>query len=669
MTSDEANGCSSKARIPSSSPTSARCRNEIDQPLVGRVGVDGRHLAVTDAGGRVEHFATGARQFVVHDAFAITSCRTGWYASKLTPRTNVGTPSLASAEITLRSPAASERLRRPASGTCPSPRSRRRLRVLPTEGGRIALREDPNLLPVDLDGSRTRVDSAGEPAVDAVARQQIRERLGAREVVDRYPLDVRLVFDRCAKGRASHPSESVDGRSLLSPVVSVLAGRGSAPSVVGRTTNGSVRGSRPRIAEALHVAIECLDNGRVPDVSDRLRALLDAGIALNSELSLDALLQRLVETAAELTGARYAALGVIDKSGQTLERFLTTGIDAETHAAIGELPRGRGILGVLIRDAQPLRLDDIATDPRSVGFPRDHPPMKSFLGVPILQRGVAFGNLYLTEKEDSDPFTDEDVELTQLLAAQAGVAIENARLYESATRWLRQFETLNEIGNAIASEVELSPLLELVARRLRELIEARIVLIALPAASGELTVAAADGESTFGIVGMSLAVDHSKSGRILERVRSERVDSVLEDPEIDQQVARRLGVHSGLYVPLIVGGQAIGVVVAHDRSGPDPRFTDDDLRLAETLAARAATGVDLSQRVSRDAVRRVVEAQELERKRLARELHDETGQALTSILLGLKPLEAATKGETRESVLALRELVVATLQDVRRLAV
>jgi signal transduction histidine kinase len=407
----------------------------------------------------------------------------------------------------------------------------------------------------------------------------------------------------------------------------------------------------------------------VPDVSDRLRALLDAGIALNAELSLDALLQRLVETAAEITGARYAALGVIDKSGRTLERFLTTGIDEHTHAAIGELPRGRGILGVLIREAHALRLDDIGTDPRSVGFPRNHPPMKSFLGVPIMQRGVAYGNLYLTEKEGDGQFTDEDVDLTQLLAAQAAVAIENARLYESTTRWLRQFETLNEIGNALASEVELTPLLELVSRRLRELLDARIVLIALPGPETELVVAAADGEGTYGLPGMSLDLDHSKMGRVLERGRSERVDSVLEDPEVDQATARRLGVHAGLYIPLVIGGKAIGVVVAHDRVGPDPRFSDDDLRLAETLAARAATGVDLSQRVSRDAVRRVVEAQELERKRLARELHDETGQALTSILLGLKPLEDATEGETRAAVLALRELVVSTLQNVRRLAV
>jgi signal transduction histidine kinase len=407
----------------------------------------------------------------------------------------------------------------------------------------------------------------------------------------------------------------------------------------------------------------------MPDVSDRLRALLDAGIALNAELSLDALLQRLVESAADITGARYAALGVIDKSGRTLERFLTTGIDEETHAAIGELPRGRGILGVLIREARPLRLDDIATDPRSVGFPRNHPPMKAFLGVPILQRGVAYGNLYLTEKEGDGPFTDEDLELTQLLAAQAAVAIENARLYESTTRWLRQFETLNEIGNALASEVELTPLLELVSRRLRELLDARIVLIALPGSGAKLVVAAADGEGTYGLPGMSLELDHSKMGRVLERGRSERVDSVLEDPEVDQQTARRLGVHAGLYIPLVIGGKAIGVVVAHDRAGPDPRFSDDDLRLAETLAARAATGVDLSQRVSRDAVRRVVEAQELERKRLARELHDETGQALTSILLGLKPLEIDATGETLKAIAGLRELVVSTLQGVRRLAV
>lgn len=406
-----------------------------------------------------------------------------------------------------------------------------------------------------------------------------------------------------------------------------------------------------------------------PGQVDRLRVLVEAGITLSSELSLDALLQRLVETAAELTGARYAALGVIDTSGQQLERFFTTGIDEETYAAIGELPRGRGILGVLIREARPLRLHDIADDPRSVGFPPHHPPMRSFLGVPILLRGVAYGNLYLTEKAGAEDFDEEDEELTQLLAAQAAVAIENARLYESSTRWLRQLESLNEIGNALAGEIELEPLLALVARRLRELVGARLVLIALPRA-GVLDVAAAEGEGGYGVVGMQLEFADSKAGRVLERGRSERIDSVLDDPEIDQQAARQLGVHSGLFVPLVARGRGIGVLIAHDKVGAGSAFTDDDLRVAETLAARAAIAVDLSERVSRDAVRRVVEAQELERRRLARELHDETGQALTSILLGLKPLEQAVDTpQARAAVASVRALVVSTLQDVRALAV
>ena len=402
---------------------------------------------------------------------------------------------------------------------------------------------------------------------------------------------------------------------------------------------------------------------------DRLRVLVDAGIALSSELSLDAVLRRLTETAASLTGARYAALGVIDPSGQGLERFVTTGVDAETYAAIGDLPRGRGLLGVLIHEAEIVRLHDIADDPRSVGFPPHHPPMHTFLGVPILLRGVAYGNLYLTEKHGGVDFTEEDEELTQLLAAQAAVAIENARLYESSTRWLRQLESLNEIGTALASEIELEPLLGLVARRLRELVRARLVLIALPQ-GGAMTVAAAEGDETQGIAGARLELGGSKAGRVLQRGRSERVDSVLDDPEVDQLAARQLGVRSALYVPLIARGRAIGVLIAHDREGSSPAFSDDDLRLAESLADRAAVAVDLSERVGRDALARVVKAQEHERKRLARELHDETGQALTSILLGLKPLEqSARTDEERAAMASLRELVVSTLRDVRRLAV
>ena len=409
---------------------------------------------------------------------------------------------------------------------------------------------------------------------------------------------------------------------------------------------------------------------RVEESAHRLRALLDAGIAVTSELSLDAVLQRLVETAAELTGARYAALGVIDRAGQGLERFIVTGIDAETQAAIGDLPRGRGILGVLIRDAKPLRLEDLSNHPSSVGFPPHHPPMKRFLGVPMLLRGVAYGNLYLTEKADGAEFTEDDEEVTLLLAAQAAVAIENARLYEAATRWSKQLESLNEVSLALANETELSRVLELAASRLRELVDARLVLIALPRGDRELRVEAVAGEGSESLMGLRISRAGSKLGRVLERGRSERVDSMIEDLEVDQDTARRMQARTGLFVPLVVRGRAIGVISLHNKLAGDARFSDEDQRLAETFAPRVATAVDLSERVARDALRRVVGAQELERRRLARELHDETGQALTSILLGLKGIEEARAGgDVSRAAKELRELVVGTLQDVRRLAV
>jgi signal transduction histidine kinase len=404
--------------------------------------------------------------------------------------------------------------------------------------------------------------------------------------------------------------------------------------------------------------------------SDRLRTLLDTGIAISSELSLDAVLERIVEAAAALTGARYAALGVIDRAGAGLERFLTAGVDEETRTAIGDPPHGRGILGVLIRDAQPLRLHDLQDDPRSTGFPPGHPEMHSFLGVPILLRGVAYGNLYLTEKENGEDFSEEDEELLTLLASQAAVAVENARLYEAATAWSHQLESLNEIGNALVGELDLTRLLRLVATRLRELVDARMVAIALPTGQDELRIEAVAGEGADELLGVGFPQGASKAGRVLERGRSERVDSMLDDPDIHQESARLFRATTGLYVPLLARGQGIGVVVVHDKLGPDPRFGDGDLRLAEQFGARAAIAVDLSRRVARDSLRRVVAGQELERQRLARELHDETGQALTSILLGLKAVEESpTRDEMRAAADTLRELVVATLQDVRRLAV
>jgi len=196
------------------------------------------------------------------------------------------------------------------------------------------------------------------------------------------------------------------------------------------------------------------------ELDDRLRRLVEAGIALTSEGSLDSILSHLLEIAAGLAAARYAALGVVEPGGARLERFLTHGLDPETEAAIGDPPQGHGILGVLLHSARPVRLVDLATDARSAGVPRHHPEMHSFLGVPILLRSVVYGNLYLTEKQGGGGFTELDEELVSLLAAQAAVAIENVRLLAAATEWSSRLESLNEVGNALATETDLETLLD-----------------------------------------------------------------------------------------------------------------------------------------------------------------------------------------------------------------
>jgi signal transduction histidine kinase len=314
-----------------------------------------------------------------------------------------------------------------------------------------------------------------------------------------------------------------------------------------------------------------------------------------------------------------------------------------------------------------VRVADVTKEPQFFGFPRSHPRMRSFLGVPILVRGVVYGDLYLAEKKTGE-FTEDDQEIVTLLAAQTGLTIEKVQIHEGATHWLRQLEALDELTRSVLEERDVLRLLELVARRLRELIGGRGVLISLPASTGDLRVVVADGEDLDELVGYDVPPE-SRHARTFTRGKSERIDSVLADPEVDQVLAGRIGAVAALFIPLIIHDRAIGIMYAFNKDGPDARFTDDDVRLAEALGTRAALAVHLSERVARETVDAILEAQEAERSRIARELHDETGAALTAILLDLMAIdEAATLLDARHASAALRQNARSALENVGRLA-
>ncbi len=240
---------------------------------------------------------------------------------------------------------------------------------------------------------------------------------------------------------------------------------------------------------------------------ERLGQLLEVGRAIVSELDLETLLRRVLDAARDLTGAEYAALGILDREKSGLERFLHSGIDEQARREIGPLPRGRGVLGELIRNPSPLRLKDVGSHQRSYGFPPNHPPMKTFLGTPVLVRGEAWGNLYLTEKEGGAEFDETDEQVVIVLAAWSGVAIENARLYEGLDRRagelekaLGGLEAASDIARTVSSAIELEELLELIAKRGRGVVAASTSMVLLSDGS-ELEVVAAAGERPESIVG------------------------------------------------------------------------------------------------------------------------------------------------------------------------
>jgi signal transduction histidine kinase len=366
----------------------------------------------------------------------------------------------------------------------------------------------------------------------------------------------------------------------------------------------------------------------------RLRRVLEVGRSVVSELDLEPLLQRVLEEARELTGARYAALGILDEQQRELERFLTLGIDAETHARIGALPRGRGVLGVLIDEPEPLRLGDVGEHPRSYGFPVGHPRMTSFLGVPIRVHGESFGNLYLADKQDAAEFDEDDEETIVLLASWAGVAIANARAYhgehdrrQQLEQAVRGLEASTAIARAVGGETDLSRILELIVKRARALVDARGVLILL-CDGDELVVTAIAGELEGALLDQRIPLEGSISGHVIQTRRSERLRNMPD--QIRFAMARQVTARTGLFVPLLFRGRPVGVLNVFDRSGGG-EFTAEDERLLEGFAASAATAVATAQTVASEGLRRSIEASERERQRWALELHDETLQELAGL--------------------------------------
>jgi signal transduction histidine kinase len=400
-----------------------------------------------------------------------------------------------------------------------------------------------------------------------------------------------------------------------------------------------------------------------------IRRLLDVGRALTTELDQRILLDRVLQTAREITGARYAALGILNEDHTELEQFLTSGVDEATHRAIGDLPRGRGVLGVLIEHPQPLRLADVGQDPNSYGFPVGHPEMHSFLGVPVAIRGKVWGNLYLTEKEGGE-FTESDEEAAVVLAEWAAIAIENSRVYETSERRrlelekaFRGLEATRDIAVAIGGEIALEHVLELIVKRGRALVNARSLVIMLR--EGEELVVHASAGHVDEVQGVRLSIADSTSGQVLERRRPERITDVSARLRIGPEQLGVTDAQTALLVPMVYRGDAVGILAAFDRGRESEVFTDEDEQMLRTFAASAATAVALAQSVQADRLRSSLAAADAERRRWARELHDETLQGLGGLQVLLS--SALRRGDPERSQQAMREAVVHIEREIENL--
>jgi signal transduction histidine kinase len=393
---------------------------------------------------------------------------------------------------------------------------------------------------------------------------------------------------------------------------------------------------------------------------DRLRGLLDAVLAVASGLELDTTLQRIVGAAADLADARYAALGVLD--GGRLTDFVYVGMDAETRARIPREPQGHGLLGSLVDDPRPLRLEDLGRHPASVGLPDGHPPMRSFLGVPIRVRDVVFGNLYLTEKHGGGQFSADDETVVQALAAAAGVAIDNARLFEETRRRQRWLEATGEITTELLSGTDPEDVLPLVAQRALEITGAEATLIALPCpVTDDLLVGqVAAGVDAALVDGLRLPVRDSIAGQVYRGRSGEAIDDLTAVPDSGPLAASG---HFGpaLFVPLRAGEQVNGTLIALRRCGREP-FRADQLPVLVSFADQAALALELAgkQRAQRQL------AVHADRDRIARDLHDHVIQRLFAIGLTMQTVQREeTSPGARERLSRAVEQLDHTISEIR----
>jgi signal transduction histidine kinase len=393
---------------------------------------------------------------------------------------------------------------------------------------------------------------------------------------------------------------------------------------------------------------------------------------MTTALDQRVVLRRVLQTAQEITGARYAALGILNEQHTGLERFLTAGIDDATYRAIGDLPVGRGVLGVLITHPQPLRLADVGQHPESYGFPAGHPVMHSFLGVPVVIRGRLWGNLYLAEKQHGE-FSQSDEEAAVILADWAAIAIENARLYERSERRReelekasRVLEATRDVALAIGEEIALEHVLELIAKRGRALVRSRTLLIMLRHGD-ELAVEASAGHAAQAR-GARLPVTGSTCGQVLEAARAQRISDVGARLLIKPTEFGVAGAQTALLVPMLYRGEALGILAAFDGGEGANAFSEEDERILRTYAASAATAVALARSVQSDRLRSSLAAADAERRRWARELHDETLQGLSALRLllssALPPRDPDLTEEAMQQAIRYTEREIANLRSI-----